>query len=413
MKVDTMRFIDRYAGIPLCFLSRMFFAIVSVFHRKKEQALKNVLFIELSEMGSAILADPALRRMRDNGRTNLHFAIFDSNKMSLDLLRTIPEDNIVTLRSDNLAHLAMDVVKFMLWCRRRQIDTVVDLELFSRFTALLSRFSGASRRCGFDACHDEGLYRGKMLTHPVRYNPHHHISRNFMALVDTLLADRADQPYCPSHYHDRDIALARAKCPQSQKDKVRDKLKTLYESYQPDYHRLVLINPNASELLPQRRWSATSYADVIRQLLARHDDILVIITGALAERAGAELLKQNVGNDRCLNSAGVFAFNELVPLYYLSSVMLTNDSGPAHFASVTPLKTFVIFGPETPELYRALGDSTPIYAGLACSPCVSAANHRKTGCRDNACLRAIKPEQVTKQLNQYLEKDRIPLLASA
>ncbi len=83
--------------------------------------------------------------------------------------------------------------------------------------------------------------------------------------------------------------------------------------------------------------------------------------------------------------------------------MLSSDSGPAHFASVTELQTFVIFGPETPALYGSLGKSTSLYAGLACSPCVSAANHRKTPCTKNICLEIISPDQVFDTLNPLLE----------
>jgi ADP-heptose:LPS heptosyltransferase len=74
--------------------------------------------------------------------------------------------------------------------------------------------------------------------------------------------------------------------------------------------------------------------------------------------------------------------------------MVTNDSGPAHFAAAGGLPTIVLFGPETPNLYQPLGNSKVIYAGLACSPCVSASNHRKSACDDNVCMRAISIEQV-------------------
>ena len=67
---------------------------------------------------------------------------------------------------------------------------------------------------------------------------------------------------------------------------------------------------------------------------------------------------------------------------------------PAHFAAASGLPTIVLFGPETPNLYRPLGNSIPIYAGLACSPCVSASNHRKSACDYNVCMRAISVEQV-------------------
>jgi ADP-heptose:LPS heptosyltransferase len=84
--------------------------------------------------------------------------------------------------------------------------------------------------------------------------------------------------------------------------------------------------------------------------------------------------------------------------------MLSNDSGPPHFASATDMPTFVFFGPETPKLYCPLGKTTPIYAGLACSPCVSAANHRKTACDDNVCLQVITPEQVFNILQPKLKE---------
>jgi hypothetical protein len=71
-------------------------------------------------------------------------------------------------------------------CRRRTSGSA-DLELFSRYTALMTGFSGGSRRIGFYRFHQEGLYRGEMLTHRVAYNPHIHIAKNFIALVDALL----------------------------------------------------------------------------------------------------------------------------------------------------------------------------------------------------------------------------------
>lgn len=164
--------------------------------------------------------------------------------------------------------------------------------------------------------------------------------------------------------------------------------------YNKEQHRLVLINPNASELLPQRRWMPERYVVLADKILAAAEDVLVLITGAPAEHAEAELMRLQVASERCLNFAGATSLRELPLLYSIALCMITNDSGPGHFSSITDMPTFVLFGPETPALYGSLGNSTPIYAGLACSPCVSAANHRKTSCMDNACLKAIAVDQV-------------------
>jgi ADP-heptose:LPS heptosyltransferase len=113
-----------------------------------------------------------------------------------------------------------------------------------------------------------------------------------------------------------------------------------------------------------------------------------------------------VDDKRFVNSAGVFQFEELVPLYSVSELMLTNDSGPAHFAAVTDLKVFVIFGPETPALYLPLGNAEPFYLGLPCSPCVSAANHRKTTCVTRPCITGISTDWVKGRLSEYLAEAR-------
>jgi ADP-heptose:LPS heptosyltransferase len=131
---------------------------------------------------------------------------------------------------------------------------------------------------------------------------------------------------------------------------------------------------------------------------------IILITGDPRERKEAGRLKEQVGDDRCVNFAGKVKFAQLPLLYSISEFMVTNDSGPPHFAAVTDMPTFVIFGPETPALYGSLGKTTPIYAGLACSPCVSAANHRKTACTDNVCLKIIKPSQVFGIIRPDLEK---------
>jgi ADP-heptose:LPS heptosyltransferase len=163
--------------------------------------------------------------------------------------------------------------------------------------------------------------------------------------------------------------------------------------FDPARQRLVLVNPNASEMLPHRRWMADRYAEVIRRVLAARDDVLVAVTGAPSERAEAEALAASAGA-RCVSLAGKTKLAELPALYGCATLMVSNDSGPAHFAAATGLQTIVLFGPETPKLYQPLGNSRAIYVGLACSPCVSAHNHRKTACTDNVCMQAITVERV-------------------
>lgn len=406
MKIDLMRKVDYFAGIPLCFAATLFIRLAGLLAERKPHPPKKVLFIELSEMGSAILADPAMRKMQEAGNAQLYFLIFRSNAASLRLLGTVPESHVFTIREDNFLNLTLDSLRFLLWARRHGIDTVIDLELFSRYSALLTGLSGAANRIGFHAFHNEGLYRGAMLTRRVAYNPHLHIAKNFIALVNAALAGKAELPFSKTLIDDSEIRLARARVDTGAIAAMRGRVRSAYPPYDETRHRIVLVNPNASDLLPQRRWMPERFVAVMRGLLADDEKLLVLITGSPQERAGAALLQQQVGNERCVNFAGCHALDELPALYQAAELMLTNDSGPGHFSAVTGLRTFVLFGPETPALYGSLGNSTPIYAGLACSPCVSAANHRKTPCADNVCLQVISADAVLRQLRQALAENR-------
>jgi len=403
MKVDTMRAIDKWVGIPLCLLVSPVCWLVDLLrgNRKQSPDTRRTLFIELSEMGSAIIADPAMRKLHHEGRAELYFAIFAQNYKSLTLLNTIPRANIFCMNARNLFTLIADVFRFMVWCRSKRITTVIDLELFSRFTALLSFFSGARSRVGFVSYHDEGLYRGKCINEGVRYNPHVHVAVNFVSLVNKALG-LFDNPYATMPVSSRELKIASAIIPAQAVDSVKEKISLLLHNWHDE--SIVLLNVNASDMLPQRRWPPEYFAQVARQLLTSWESIVILATGAAAESEYVQQVVDEVDHPRCVNAAGVFAFEELPALYSISCCMLTNDSGPAHFAAVTPLKVFVLFGPETPALYLPLGNAEPFYLGLPCSPCVSAANHRKTGCATRPCITGIWPEWVARRMHVYLKE---------
>lgn len=403
LSIDAMRRIDRWAGVPLCALATALLKVLWRVQRASSQPVRRVLFIELSEMGSTLLADPAMRKARARTGAEIYFVIFARNADSLALAGTVPRGNVFTIRSDSLWLLAVDTLRFLFWTRRNAIDAVVDLELFSRFSGLLTGLSGAQRRVGFYRFHNEGLYRGEMLTHRVTYNPHIHIAKNFIALVDALLSAAPTVPYSKTIIGDDELTIALPPPSAAAREDVLTRIKRLAPDFDAARMRLVLVNPHAGEMLPQRQWMPERFAELIRRILAANDDVLVLITGAPSERAAAEDLAARCASKRCLSFAGHSALTDLPAFYALAVVMVASDSGPAHFAAASGLPTVALFGPETPSLYRPLGSSIPIYADLACSPCVSAGNHRKSPCRDNTCMSAISVDRVFTAVTDILQ----------
>jgi ADP-heptose:LPS heptosyltransferase len=402
MNIELMRKVDYWCGIPLTALMTAWCRVMDRFrHRVALAEVTRVLFIELSEMGSAILVDPALRTVAQ--RHEVYFLIFKRNAASLRIFNTVADANVCTIREDSLVTLAWDTLRFTIWCRRKRIDAAVDLELFSRVTAILSALSGAAVRIGFHNPRSEGLYRGGILTHPVAYNPHVHIARNFVSLSDPIVhPDRYRDALNRRHIGHGEVRLAQVRPAEPAIERVRHILRRRIPALMPQ-HRLFLVNANAGEFLPQRKWPKGHFARFIELFLERNADVLVLLTGSPKERADVEEIASRVNSARCLNIAGDLDFEDLPALYAMAEALLTNDSGPAHFASAVGLRTYVLFGPETPALYAPLNNSVPIYAGLACSPCVTAANHRDTPCQDNQCLKLIDPAIVLEKVQAYLD----------
>ena len=227
MKIDTVRKIDFWAGIPACFLlSLLSWAVSRLFPRKEPgRPFKKFLLIELSEMGSAILAYPTLKALqRDYPGAELYFMIFEKNRASVDILNLVPRENVLTIREKSLGSFLGDVVKTVLRMHREGIDVVFDLELFTRVTAILTFLSGAPVRVGFHRFRMEGLYRGNLHTHKIQYNFQQHISKSFLSFLDVLRYPAKDWPTLDLAIPDNRLETASYQASEAGKTRIREKI---------------------------------------------------------------------------------------------------------------------------------------------------------------------------------------------
>jgi ADP-heptose:LPS heptosyltransferase len=389
----TLQSLDRRIGAPACLALTLGRKVGDWFRRPAAEApLRSILFLKLAEQGSTVLAHEAVRTaVARVGRENVYFFVFEENRFILDLLGLIPPENVLTVRTRSAAAMAVSCLQRLWEIRRRRFDACIDLEFFARFSAAIAFLTGAPRRVGFHAYFGEGPYRGDLLTHRVLYNSHLHTSRTFTSLVLALDIPPADLPTFALAVAPSPPLPAFRPAPEEQAEARR-----IVESLGvPAGGRLILLNANASDLLPLRKWAAGNYVELARRLLAEFPGVHVGFTGAPDEAPGIGALVQAVGSPRCVCVAGRTTLRQLLVVYGLAELLVTNDSGPAHFASLTPIDTVALFGPETPLLFAAPGPrSHPLWAGLACSPCVNAFNNRQTSCRNNVCMQAITPDQV-------------------
>jgi ADP-heptose:LPS heptosyltransferase len=402
MKLSTMRRVDYFVGMPLCFLLTLVVRVLEALRGPRPDGVpRKILFIELSEMGSTIIASAMIRRVQRRYRDAEHcFCIFKKNAASLRLLGLFREECIFRIRDDSLAHMATDVWRFMQFCRRERIDTVIDLELFSRITSLLSLLSGATTRVGFHNYRGEGLYRGEHLTHRVNYNAYHHMSQNFMALVEALEAP--DEIPTPKRVIPVQPPPVRVPIDPEAFAYVQAELQRCYPL--TAQHSIVIVNHDAGGMLPIRTWPRERYTALIERLLANDPRRVVVLMGISEAAESAREITARVADPRCIDFVGrTRTLTDVLQLFHQSDLLITNDSGPAHFATLTPIKSITLYGPETPVLYGTLGEhNVDLFAKLACSPCLSALNHRHSPCTDNKCLQAISVEQVLHEAERLL-----------
>ncbi|MDR1145490.1 MAG: hypothetical protein LBK71_05070 [Verrucomicrobiales bacterium] len=370
--------------------------------RRADGEPRSILFLKLAEQGSTVLAYEAIKRATARvGRENVFFLLFEENRFILDALNLVPQENVITIRTQSALTMALSAARRLWQIRRRKIDAVIDMEFFARSSAVLSYLTGCPLRVGFHTWFGEGPYRGDLFTHRVMYNAHLHTAQMFVSLVAALEQAPATFPtygFVPPPA----VELPRF-TPSAAEITAAQQLLDRVIGSAP--RRLILLNANASDLLPFRRWEPGNYVALAKQLLATFDDLSIVFTGAPDEAANIGDLARQIGGDRVFCLAGQTTLRQLLIIYGLAEVLVTNDSGPAHFAALTPVDTVVLFGPETPLLFGAL---TPrnhnLWARAACSPCVNAWNNRQTACRDNVCMQLISVNQVFETVCQVYQK---------
>ena len=400
MNVDTLRLLDRFIGLPLCWIFTLtrWLARLTRPHKSLPRPHK-ILIIKLSEMGSTVLAYPALLELKKRcPGAELYFLVFKNNAAIIDVLNLAPPSNIITVDIGSAIRLLTSGFAASRRLLRERIDTTIDMDFLSRFTALGSFLICRGNRVGHHPYTNEGFYRGNLLTHRVIYSPHVHTSVAYMSLSRTLFEKLDDEPYYRGRIDPNDLILPNYVPAPDDVNRVRYKLEAAGMT-RDGSQTIIVINPNSSDLFPLRKWPLDYFTQLCKKLLIEIPSCWLVITGVASEWEDAQYILELVQSPRCIDFTGKTDLRELLALYSIAALMVTNDSGPAHFASLLQLRTVVLFGPETPRLYSPIGNKHKIlYADFACSPCVSVYNGKKSPCNDNRCLKAITVDEVLREV---------------
>lgn len=407
MHPDTMRLIDRWVGIPLCFFA-------SFWPWNKHRVDSSVpfktgtpphsdiiVFIGIAEIGALVVAYPAIEEARKQfPKSRICFITAAAGVQTLELMG-FEEEDILLLETDSIKSLLQGLLKIRTHFKEERVSAVV-LEPFARFSTLLSAWIGASQRIGCYRFLNEGVYLGNLLTHRLVYNSHLHASQTYFAMTKALNDQGSTEPLLKETIAPQIRNRLKISIPEKEQQALWTRLQSKCPGKK--FIKIILINANTSDIIPLRKWPLENFVELGKQLL-ENSKITVVLTGGPDEQDACAELAKKINSERVINFAGKTSFKELITLYSISDLLITNDSGPVHFASTTEIPIVALFGPETPKIFGPMSPKAKVISlELACSPCISVFNQKKSSCRDNQCMKQISVQMVVKETQKILRK---------
>lgn len=387
MKLNTLRYLDRKIGVILCYL--LYFIKKFFFWRKKskynKKSIKKILVIKIWGIGSIILASPLFQNLKKEfPNSEIWFLTQDG------LQNIYPNkffNHIETIKLRGFLSAVKDFLNLVIKFRKEKFDLVIDLELASRYTALLSYLSGAKTKAGFEVT---GENKDKLYDYTSVYRESKHIVKIFLSSLEALGVNPEKFPISAPEIFS--------------KDEQALKLKLFDYGFNDKY---IIININASELALERRLPLDTQAKIIRYIQKNYQEYLICLTGSKAEENYVNKFVHNYCSGiKAINLAGKLNLREFFCLIKNSALMISNDSGTAHIAASFNVPLIVFFGPETPVVYAPQGEKVKIfYSDIYCSPCISIYNDKKINCKNNQkCLKKFDINEINQAVDNYLKK---------
>lgn len=160
---------------------------------------------------------------------------------------------------------------------------------------------------------------------------------------------------------------------------------------------LPVMSPKASK--NTKEWTPQGFGNLARLIYEKYGVKTVLIGG----RSDTETCKKidEISGGNCIILAGKLSLKESGALLSKAKFLVTNDSGPFHIARGVGTKTFVIFGPTSPQMFEFNKTDTLIYANESCSPC---SLHGDKSCPKGhfRCMKNIKAEDIMKIIDENI-----------
>lgn len=382
-------FIDHTFGFIAAFIMRFFTRLAGIILRRDHTLPKNPEVITVAKivgLGSIVYTGILCRSLKE--RFPNCRLIYITSSGSFELVKRMNYiDEIQLINDKNIFSMIRSTILLILRLWRYRPVLYFDMEVYSSWSAILATFSLALNRYGFYRKNAE--FKKGMHTHMIFFNTKRHISEIYsqmalcvegnpnLSLINILNISSEDKALCSQ---------------------------TLKEIGLND-DSIILVNINASDLLIERRWPAEKWRDYLEQITQQFPDYTFLLIGSPGEYEYVSALYKKLSEatrKKVFNVAGQFTFGAFLALIERCVIMVTNDSGPLHFAVALNKPTISIWGPGAPEHYAPItGFHKIIYEPVYCSPCLYHADFPP--CEgNNVCVKNISVSTVLEATKEII-----------
>ncbi len=315
-----------------------------------------ILICRTDRIGDFILSIPFAWELRNRfPQAKIYWLISPINRPFMDLIE--PNDGYFVYDKRQLKSVKA-LLLFARQLRKQKFDLAIALNPNLRLHILLF-LSGIPKRFGWKV-KGGGLFLNRTLEHTKPLGQMHEAQYNMLFL-----------PFLGINKWSRPVPIL--KPVNARKGKA------------------VMVAVHMGASCPSKRWPLQRFAEVIKGLLRRKLEVVLI--GGPDEKKSAEEVLSKLGDDaRILNKTGV-SLSETIEILSQCDIIVSNDSGPVHIAAALGLGVVVIFGRNDPGLspqrWGPLSNNKFVLHKAQCEVCLA---HR---CKKGfECLKNITVDDV-------------------
>jgi lipopolysaccharide heptosyltransferase I len=347
---------------------------------------KKVLVLRLSAGGDVIRTLPAVRALKEHAPDD--YVAWVVEEPSRLFLKSQPEVDEVILfprkrwskgirSTQEVWRTLREIYQFILALRRQRFDIALDFHGILK-SGLLSLFSGAPKRIGFDR---KSSKEGNFLFSNIKVRlPRERISRHqknvfllagiglkVKSLDSDLHISPADREAVESFFRSLSVSIT---CP------------------------LIAIHPGTSPKTLHKRWMPDRYSQLADRFI-RDLGASVIFTWGPDELDWVEGIREAMKEPSILGPR-TESLTQLGEVLRRCNLYVGGDTGPMHVASSVGIPVVAIFGPTDPIENEPLGEHKKVLKEVGCNPC------RKRSCRELTCLKAVTVDDVFRAAKEAL-----------